>query len=280
MAQGAISDIKSRIKSIESTKQITKAMELVATSKLRRQRQRASDTLPFQRMLKKSINVVAKCLDACDNPLKDAHNDNKTLQIVIAGDRGLAAGYNANVLKYAKMRGEGRDVTVLPIGKKAYEHYKSHGAKLLTDELLLASDVKVGTAQTLAQRIAVDYVYGKFSRVEIIYTEFKSMLTQSPTAIQILPLEYEPTEDDATPEFDISADEMLQRIIPFYISGIIHTSICQSLASESGARRTAMNAANKNACEMIDNLMLSYNRARQAAITQEITEIVSGAEAL
>ena len=280
MAQGAISDIKGRIKSIESTKQITKAMELVATSKLRRQRQRASDTLPFYQLLKKSINVVAKCLDECDKPLRNTRDDNKTLQIVIAGDRGLAGGYNANVLKLAKSRRENGEVTILPIGKKAYEHYKLHGANLLSDEMLLATELNVGTAQTLAQRIAEDYAYGRLDRVEIIYTEFKSMLTQTPTYMQILPLEYEETEGEATPEFDIPADEMLQKIIPYYISGVIYSAICQSLASESGARRTAMNSANKNACEMIDNLMLSYNRARQAAITQEITEIVSGAEAL
>lgn len=280
MAQGAISDIKGRIKSIESTKQITKAMELVATSKLRRQRQRAGDTLPFYELLKKSISLVANCLDKSENPWKNPVNDNKTLQIVIAGDRGLAGGYNANALRLAKStRGEGEAI-ILPIGKKAYEHYKASDQTLFSDELLLASDIGVGTAQTLAKRVAEGYLLGQYGRVELIYTEFKSMLTQTPTTMQVLPIVNDASEGGTVPEFDIPPEEMLEKIICYYISGVIYSAICQSVASESGARRTAMNSANKNASEMIDSLMLSYNRARQAAITQEITEIVSGAEAL
>lgn len=280
MAQGAISDIKSRIKSIESTKQITKAMELVATSKLRRQRQRASDTLPFYQLLKESINLVANCLDEGENPWKKPANDNKTLQIVIAGDRGLAGGYNANVLRLAKSDRDDASTVLLPIGKKAYEHYRASGIQLFSDKLLLASEMGVGTAQTLAKRIADGYLNGEYGKVELIYTEFKSMLTQTPVKIQLLPIVTEANANEAIPEFDSPAEEMLGKIIPYYISGVIYSAICQSVASESGARRTAMNSANKNASEMIDNLMLSYNRARQAAITQEITEIVSGAEAL
>ena len=280
MAQGAISDIKGRIKSIESTKQITKAMELVATSKLRRQRQRASDTLPFYQLLKESINTVVNCLEDIDNPWKNPVNDNKCLQIVIAGDRGLAGGYNANVFRLAKSERDNERTVIIPIGKKAYEHYKSQGLTLFTDELLLASELGIGTAQTLAKKIADAYLSGEFGRVELIYTEFKSMLTQTPMKIQVLPIVSDGDAVSATPEFDIPPVEMLEKIIPYYISGIIYSAICQSVASESGARRTAMNSANKNASEMIDNLMLSYNRARQAAITQEITEIVSGAEAL
>ena len=280
MAQGAISDIKGRIKSIESTKQITKAMELVATSKLRRQRQRASDTLPFYQLLKKSINTVVNCLEDIENPWKTPVNDNKCLQIVIAGDRGLAGGYNANVFRLAKSDRDNERTVIIPIGKKAYEHYKSQGLTLFTDELLLASELGIGTAQTLAKKIADAYLSGEFGRVELIYTEFKSMLTQTPMKIQVLPIVSDGDAVSATPEFDIPPVEMLEKIIPYYISGIIYSAICQSVASESGARRTAMNSANKNASEMIDNLMLSYNRARQAAITQEITEIVSGAEAL
>lgn len=280
MAQGAISDIKGRIKSIESTKQITKAMELVATSKLRRQRQRANDTLPFYELLKKSINTVVNCLEDIENPWKNPINDNKCLQIVIAGDRGLAGGYNANIFRLAKSERDNERTVVLPIGKKAYEHYKSQGLTLFSDELLLASELGIGTAQALAKKIAQSYLLGQYGRVELIYTKFKSMLTQTPMKIQVLPVVSEAEEVGTTPEFDIPPVEMLEKIIPYYISGIIYSAICQSVASESGARRTAMNSANKNASEMIDNLMLSYNRARQAAITQEITEIVSGAEAL
>ena len=184
MAQGAISDIKGRIKSIESTKQITKAMELVATSKLRRQRQRASDILPFYDLLRKSISLVVNCLDENENPWVKPINDNKTLQIVIAGDRGLAGGYNSNVFKLSRL-GRDDNTVILPIGKKACEHFKSSGATLLTDEVLLASEIGVGISLSLAEKVAKGYLLGEYGKVELIYTEFKSMLTQTAMKIRV-----------------------------------------------------------------------------------------------
>ena len=273
-----MNDIKARIKSVESTMQITKAMELVATSKLRRAKETVERTRPFYQTLGEAITDIVS--GACDletdwfTPRKDG----KTLFVVFAGDRGLAGGYNANIFRLGEALANGNDALWLPIGKKALEYYRHRSREIVTDAFEYAQNQSVGSMLKLGEIIANGYRSGEYSRVVMIFTEFVSMMTQRATSKELFPLTCQSTHSPM--ESDCSPVEMIDKIIPMYIGGLLYSALCESLASESGARRAAMNSANKNASEMIDTLMLSYNRARQAVITQEITEIVSGAEAL
>lgn len=278
MAGASMNDIKARIKSVESTMQITKAMELVATSKLRRAKEKAEGTRPFYEVLGEAIDDVLASEEISSSVWCENRNTGRTLYIVIAGDRGLAGGYNANIFRLTDSLIGNGDAIVAPVGKKALEHYRHKQNTILSDEYEYVSALGVSSASQLG-RIACDgFIRGEYDKVYVVYTKFVSMLTQAPVYEQLLPLEREVSGCDS-PSSDIPPEEMLESIVPYYVGGVIYSAVTESLASEQGARRTAMNAANKNAAEMIDTLMLRYNRARQAIITQEITEIVSGAEA-
>ncbi len=274
-----MNDIKARIKSVRSTMQITGAMELVATSKLRRAKERLERTRPFCLALKEAICKLIGASVECESDYIKPKGKDKTLYIVIAGDRGLAGGYNSNIFKLTSSLMKEGEASVLPIGKKALEYYRHREGEVLELGAEYVVDVGVGEAHALAKAVCEGYLRGEYNRVTLVYTRFVSMLTQTPTRLDILPLVNE-GEVGCTAEYDLDPAEMLEKIIPEYVGGLIYSAICEAEASESGARRTAMNAANKNAREMVDELMLKFNRARQAVITQEITEIVSGAEAL
>ncbi len=281
MAGASMNDIKSRMKSVESTMQITKAMELVATSKLRRAKERAEKSRPYYEALRSAI----KGIEASSELAASVWNEEKNaphLYVVIAGDRGLAGGYNANVFRLTDALSGGKGI-FLPIGKKALEYFKHRRCEIFSDAFGTTSEVGVGDSLSLASLICEAFKSGKIGRVTLIYTKFVSMMSQLPVYEELLPFT-DASEDEKKyspdPLFEEDFEELLDTVMPSYVGGIINSAVCESLASESGARRSAMNAANKNAEEMINTLMLKYNRARQAVITQEITEIVSGAEAL
>ena len=276
-----MNDIKARIKSVESTMQITKAMELVATSKLRRAKETVERTRPFYQILGKAIDDIAS-ISSEDHEINwfERSDSSKTLYVVFAGDRGLAGGYNSNIFKSVERLSAGKEAIWLPIGKKAVEYAKHRKYEIYSDMLAVAGDQSVGSVLSLGKIISEGFMKGEFGEVVLVFTEFVSMMTQRPVYETLLPLSK--SENASTVEFETDSDpeELLNLIVPEYIGGILYSALCESLASESGARRMAMNSANKNAEEIIGNLMLHYNRVRQAAITQEITEIVSGAEAL
>ena len=279
---GSMKDIKLRIKSVESTMQITKAMELVASSKMRRAKERVEHSRPYFETLYESLTKIAAADPRARNPYLRRDDIKRTLLVVIAGDRGLAGGYNANVFKQADAA-EG-PVTVLPIGKRSAEYFAHHGAGLFTPEVLMAADVSVSECFTLSHQITEGFLKGEYDAVKLCYTRFDSMMTQTATTLEVLPLTIEPTEAQKAEArrsqilYKPSCEEVFGAIIPEYVAGILYGAVCESVASELAARRTAMDAATKNAGEMIEHLNLYYNRARQAAITQEITEIVAGAE--
>ena len=276
-----MNDIKARIKSVESTMQITKAMELVATSKLRRAKETVERTRPFYQVLGKAIDdLVSIAGDEPSTNWFDSPKDSKTLYVVFAGDRGLAGGYNANIFRLVERLSAGKDAIWLPIGKKTLEYAKHRNYEIYSDIFAVAADQSVGSILSLGKIIAEGYTNGDFGQVVLVFTEFVSMMTQRPVYENLLPLSKPNKSNSVEFETDLDPEEMLNLIVPEYIGGILYSALCESLASESGARRMAMNSANKNAEEIIGNLMLHYNRVRQAAITQEITEIVSGAEAL
>lgn len=273
-------EIKARIKSVESTMQITKAMELVATSKLRRAKENVERTRPFYQILGQAIDDILAASSDIESDWFLPRTVKKTLFVVFAGDRGLAGGYNANVFRVAEELSRGTDALWLPVGKKALEHMKHKKREIYSDSFEIASEQGVGSMLALGSIVADGYRKGDYDRVVMIFTEFVSMMTQRVVYEELFPLDRCALGGCGKMETDCDGAEMLDRIVPEYIGGILYSALCESLASESGARRTAMNSANKNAEEMIGTLMLKYNRARQAVITQEITEIVSGAEAL
>ena len=279
---GSMKDIKLRIKSVESTMQITKAMELVASSKMRRAKERVEHRRPYFETLYESLTKIAAADPRARNPYLRREDIKRTQLVVIAGDRGLAGGYNAIVFKQADAA-EG-PVTVLPIGKRSAEYFAHHGAGLFTPEVLMAADVSVSECFTLSHQITEGFLKGEYDAVKLCYTRFDSMMTQTATTLEVLPLTIEPTEAQKAEArrsqilYKPSCEEVFGAIIPEYVAGVLYGAVCESVASELAARRTAMDAATKNAGEMIEHLNLYYNRARQAAITQEITEIVAGAE--
>ena len=276
-----MNDIKARMKSVTGTMQITKAMELVANSKLRRAKERVEKSRPYYEVLRKAIATLEASGDF-DSPFSKKSENAKSLVIVIAGDRGLAGGYNSNVFKLAERISAEREKVFLPVGKKALEYFRHRGHEIFTDGVGITAEVGVGDALAIGEAVTEAYLRGEFGRVQVVYTKFVSMISQLPVYEDILPFEAEDDEKISGGDVLIEeeAEEMLLKIIPQYLGGIIWSSVCEAIASEHGARRSAMNAANKNAEEMLDTLMLKFNRARQAIITQEITEIVSGAEAL
>ena len=278
MAGASMNDIKARMKSVESTMQITKAMELVATSKLRRAKERAEATRPYLSAVGRIIDGIRSSSELSDSAYFSKKEGAPHLFVVIAGDRGLAGGYNSNVLKLAEQLSRGKDATFLPLGKKAYEYLKHRNRPLFIDECTFSAEIGVGYCLDIGEKICQGFLDGAISAVTVVYTEFTSMMTQTPKGADFLPLDQK--EGGGDPIVCGDPEELLTAALPSYVGSSIYCAICESVASESGARRTAMNAANKNAEEMIGSLKLTYNRARQAVITQEITEIVSGAEAL
>lgn len=282
MAGASMNDIKSRIKSVTGTMQITKAMELVATSKLRRAREKIEASRPFHEIIGEAIDEIQASEKLSDLVWSAESEGKHPLYIVIAGDRGLAGGYNANVFRLVSALSKDKEATFLPLGKKALEYYRRRGVNLLSENYGYVSEITVGEALNIAELACQGFVNGDFDSVYVIYTKFVSMISQTPVYEQLLPLEREAKEGAKEPNLIYvgNPEDILNKIIPQYVGGVLNSTVCESLASESAARRTAMNAANKNASEIIDTLVLKYNRARQAVITQEITEIVSGSEAL
>ena len=282
MSGASMKQIKTRIKSVESTRQITKAMELVATSKLRKAKQRVENARPYHEVMLDAISSLQAGVAENPTVFAEQREVRRTCYVVIAGDRGLAGGYNANLFRMVRGMTEGENACFLPIGKKSLEHFQRLGADLVSTYFGVTGAVGIGNCVQMAKLLCDGFAEGKFDRVVVAYTKFQSMLSQVPVSEQILPLTLTAGEkssySDALVEGE--AEDLIAKIVPQYVSGILYSTLCEAAASEHGARRTAMNAANKNAGEIIDTLVLHYNRARQAVITQEITEIVSGAEAL
>ena len=283
MAGVSTKDIKNRIRSMESTKQITKAMEMVAASKLRQAQNRITASRPYFEILSNTISDIVATNRDFTSPYLRKREGNRVLLVVIAGDRGLAGGYNSNVMKLAVASMEGKDATVLPIGKKAVDYFRSKGYKLLADSYAEAAEVSIGDCFSIAKLLSKAYLSNQFDEIHVAYTNFVSVLSQTPATRQLLPLL--PPEREQADErrcvtvYEPEPEEVFASIVPEYLGGVLYGALCESRCAEQAARRTAMDSATSNAEDMIADLSLKYNRARQAAITQEITEIVAGAEA-
>lgn len=275
--------VKLRIKSVQSTMQITKAMELVASSKLRKAKERAEVCRPyFETMHQTLVDIARGNTDFSSVYARESGNE-KRCYVLIAGDRGLAGGYNTNLFKCLEAASVNQDFLVLPIGKKAVEYSKRNGFACVTESFGEIADVSVADCFEMANLLCGEFKKGEFGHIDLCYTKFVSMLSQQPSAIPVLPLKDLTDEQDTKSIrnlilYEPDASEVFDAIVPEYLAGLIYGAVCESVASELAARRTAMEAATNNAEKMIEKLNLHYNRARQASITQEITEIVGGAE--
>ena len=277
MATVSTKEIKNRIRSMESTKQITRAMEMVATSKLRHAQIQVSASHPYFEILLDTIRDIVSSGRGGESPYLKARPIKRTAFVVIAGDRGLAGGYNSNLLKTAMDAMADKDAVVLPVGKKMVDFFRTRQIPTLTGEGTNAADVSVGDCFSMAKQLCKAYLRGEIDEIVVVYTKFVSVLSQVPEILRLLPLTADAVEKSkAEMLYEPSCEEVLQAIIPEYLGGVLYGALCESRAAEQAARRTAMNAATQNAEEMIADLSLKFNQARQAAITQEITEIVAG----
>lgn len=276
-------EIKTRIKSVESTKQITKAMELVSSSKFRKAKERAESARPYFNTLYSTVQDIAKNTSGNKNVFLKERDVKNVCYIVIAGDRGLAGGYNSNILKAVNAHNQLNSAKVISVGKKAKESLPKRGYELI-DSIETVEDATYEDANRIAQVAMEAYKKGEVDEVNLVYTEFVSALSQEPKVVKLLPVTINKDEEfkksgRAAVQYLPSADAVLGYILPKYVSGSVYGAIAESYASEQAARRTAMESATDNATEMISKLELVYNRARQAAVTQEISEIVAGAAA-
>jgi len=295
-------DIKRRISSVENTKKITRAMKMVAAAKLRNAQDKAESARPFFNRTREILEDIVKNTEETeDHPLLKAPDSAKdlALYIVVTGDRGLCGAYNSRVLKQADRSLSKNPGPIIPIGKKGYKHFLRSDQDILTKYVNIDDYPDFWFARSITDDILNPYMEEEINEVRLIYTHFDSPLNQTVYELPLLPVippgkrgemktvaeennEGEKIEKDRQVDYlyEPSTQEVLDELLPQYLNNIIFAALLESKASEFGARMTAMDSATENATEMIDDLTLSYNRARQSAITKEINEIVSGAEAL
>lgn len=264
---GNTKTLKLRIKSVDSTLHLTKAMGLVASSKMRKANLAMAAGRQYEKAVQNVVDLLTAVPDCQSSPFMREYKDGgKTRLIVIAGDRGLAGGYNANIFRTVRDFG---NAEIIPIGKRACERY---GQPIVSSEKFYAAD-----AFRLAKELCQQFANGEFDRLGIVTTNYISMMTQTPDIKWVLPLTKSESTQNTAAIFEPDERTILDIAVPEYLSGMIVSCVRESFASEVAARRMAMDSAGKNAQQMIDELQLEYNRARQGAITQEITEIVAGA---
>ena len=276
-------DIKRRIKSVESTMQITKAMELVASSKLRKAKEKVENSRPYFNTLYDTMRKISRSTKGLKSQFTVDRDTGKKGYIVVAGDRGLAGGYNSNVLKTAVSHMDNQKYPVIAVGKKSMDFFNKRGYPLHGKFSSGAESIDVAEIHQISEEAIALYKSGEIDELYIVFTKFVSTLTQEPQIIKLLPLKFDDegaTAKSSLTVYEPSPEGVFDYLVPKYIDGIIFGAIVESFASEQGARRTAMESATDNAEDMIGSLQLKYNRARQATITQEISEIVAGAEAL
>jgi F-type H+-transporting ATPase subunit gamma len=292
----SVQDLRRRIHSIRNTRKITRAMELVAAAKLRRAETRIKALRPYAETMNELIAGVGRASSSLRLPLLEQRDDVQTVAIVpLTGDRGLAGAFNAQILRRAfalerALEAEGKGVRWVAVGKRGRSTLTFRGRELAGEYLGFTDRPAYEDAQAIAHRVAELFTTGEVDRVTLVYNTYVSALTQRVTEQDVLPISpdiLETDEDERAADtlrgdfiFEPEADEIMQRLLPVYLETQVYRALLESTASEQGARMTAMRNASKNAGEIIDALNLSMNRARQAEITQEILEVVAGAEAL
>ena len=286
-----LSDLKNRIASVKSTRKITKAMQMVASAKLRRAQDAAQAGRPYAERFNAVMAGLAASVGTSEGGpklLTGTGSDQTHLLVVMTAERGLCGGFNSNIAKLARMAAqqllaEGKTVKILTVGKKGRESLKREFGTLLVDHVDLSDVKRVGydNASAIAQNVLHRFDIGEFDVDKIFYSEFGSVVNQIPTELQVIPAKFEAATDEGTVyDYEPSEEGILADLLPRSVATQIFTALLENAASEQGARMSAMDNATRNAGEMIDKLTIQYNRSRQAKITNELIEIISGAEAL
>lgn len=292
---GQLKEVRNRIKSVQSTQQITKAMKMVSAAKLRRAQDAITQMRPYAEKLQELLsNIVSGASSSAELPLAVERAPERVLLVPITSDRGLAGAYNTNIIKltretirtrYATQQSAG-NVTILPIGKKSYEYFARMGYKMDDRFWTILSNSSFDNVRAVAQAAQEGFLSGQYDRVELIYSQFRNAATQKFVVEPYLPIPKVSEESGGASTknsdfiFEPSKEELLTVLMPKILNTQVFKAVLDATASEHGARMTAMDKASENAAELLRNLKISYNRARQAAITTELTEIVSGAAAL
>ena len=280
-------EVKRRIKSVENTRQITRTMELVATSKLKRATDRVHAARPYAEALREIVaGLYSPELSQRYPILRRPETTRRSAVLLLTANRGLAGGFNANLIKQARallegLRGRGIDADLYVAGKKGIAYFRFRGEAMLTKRVDIGDHPTAEDAESLIAPIRESFEAGRVDAVHLVSSEFKSAMSTPPRARQLLPIE--PVADAASADASIlspSGGLILERILPAYIRNAVYTALVQNAAAEQGARRTAMKSATDNAGDVLEHLTRTYNRARQAQITQEIAEIVGGSAAL
>lgn len=287
-------EIKRRINSVESTKQITRAMEMVAAAKLRKVQERVENARPFESAMRKSVLRVLNQVYGATHPFIESQESGDPAYLIIASDRGLCAGYNVNVIRKANEDMAENNVEsprIIAVGRRSRDFYQKRDYEVVLEYLEMEDNPYLEDAKRIAEPIKQMYADGTISSLTLVYNEFKNPMVQIPRVTKILPMDEGTiaTEDDTEEELDIegqlyafepSLEVILGEFLEKYFENLIFKALLEGKTSEHGARMTAMGNATENANEMIDDLTLTFNRARQASITQELLEIVNAAEAL
>lgn len=284
MARG-LRDIKRQIKSIQNTKQITKAMEMVAAAKLRRAQEKATAALPYSEKLKEVVGSIAAGTQGISHPMLEKRAVKKTGYLVITSDRGLAGASNSNILRkvsgiIAERHQSKDEYSIFVIGRKGRDYFRRRDLPVVEELTELSDTPTYGDIKSIANAAVRQYELGEIDELYICYNKFVNALTQDPEVTKLLPMEnIGGGVNVSSYEYEPSPEGVLEVLLPKYAETLIFSAMLNAKASELGAKMTAMGAATKNASKMIGDLTLTYNRARQAAITQEISEIVAGADA-
>ena len=289
----SLKDLKNRIESVKSTRKITKAMQMVAAAKLRRAQESAEASRPYAERFNAVMAGLAASVGGSDSApklLRGTGSDDVHLLVVMTAERGLCGGFNSNIAKLARqkadeLRAKGKTVKILTVGKKGRDAIKRDYEDLFVGHVDLSEVKRIGyaNAQDIAKDILSRFDAGEFDVATIFYAKFQNVVTQIPTAQQIIPASFEETEGDdsgAVFDYEPSEEAILAELLPKGVATAIFSALLENGASEQGARMSAMDNATRNAGEMIDKLTIQFNRSRQAVITNELIEIISGAEAL
>ncbi|KYH33612.1 ATP synthase F1 subunit gamma [Neomoorella mulderi] len=276
-------DLKRRIRSIRSTQHITRAMKMVAAAKLRKAQAQVTAARPYAEKLEEVIGRLTGAVDPETQPLAAAREVKKAGYVLITGDRGLAGGYNANLIRLTeeRLQAEERPVALVTVGRKGRDYFRRRRVEIVRSFTDIGDEPDLIQARELARQLVELYLEGSLDEVNLIYTRFYSALRQVPRIDRLLPIQASGAgEEGGDYIYEPSPAEVLKSLLPRYCEIKVYQALLEAKASEHGARMTAMDNATENAAEMIDKLTLSFNRARQAAITREIVEVVAGADAL
>lgn len=290
----SLKDLKNRIASVKATQKITKAMKMVAAAKLRRAQEAAEAARPYSQRMGAVLANIAKAVEADVAPalMTGTGKDDVHLLVVCTAERGLCGGFNSQIARFArdharKLISEGKTVKIITVGKKGYDSLRREFAANIIERIELREVKKVGfeNADQIAKKVISLFNAGEFDVCTLIYSEFKSVISQIPTGLRLIPAATPVVEEDAATqsavyEYEPDAASILEDLIPRNISVQVFRALLENVAGEMGAKMSAMDNATRNAGEMINKLTLSYNRQRQAQITKELIEIISGAEAL